>query len=300
MISRMTKDQMGNLIMLKRAFLYSAVARLSLRDGAAGDGAAGGGAGGAGGAAGGDGGAGGAADTRTPEQRILAMDAKNKELLSDLKKLKDVAKAFEGLDPEKAKAAMQAVEKAEEERRKAAGDFEGIKRQMQDQHKVELTKEQERGKRLEGALYTAIADNQLQLALKEKGNPVLLLPHMRPFVKVVEDAESPTGYKAVVVDKSGAARVKDGAGTPVSIEDLIGEFRAKDEFADAFYVSNASGTGGGGGAGGDRRSARGSSTQLVVPLADEKDATKYRQYRERAVKEGKTLVLESQLVAAGR
>lgn len=63
---------------------------------------------------------------------------KNKDdLLKELKELKD---KYGDLDPLKAKEALDAAKAAEDEKLKAAGDFEKLKEQLLERHKTELAK----------------------------------------------------------------------------------------------------------------------------------------------------------------
>lgn len=128
--------------------------------GGSGDGDGGSGAGeGEGGSGEGEGGAG--EGTKKPddkEAKRLARELASKQKAletanSKLNNLESELKKFEGIDPEAVKALLSekaeaeaAKQKAEEDRLKAAGDFEALKKRMADQHQKELVAAQDQVK----------------------------------------------------------------------------------------------------------------------------------------------------------
>lgn len=266
------------------SFLYRAMTMLSLHD------LPPGGEGGTGGS----GGAGGGGGTETPEQltaRIAAVDAKNRELLADQRRLKDSLKLFEGLDPDKARQAIEFHSKSEEEKARAAGNFDQMKKQLVDNHGIELGKVTTRAQKLEAQLYTVMAGSQITGALtgpdgQPLGSAELLMPVLSPLVKVVEKGDT---FETQVVDANGNQRFKDGAGTAMTVADLVAEFQANPKYAPAFFAPNVSGSGSGGSSAG-----AGALTGRTLRLskADQKDPQKYRSAKDRAAKDGLTLVLE--------
>jgi hypothetical protein len=176
---------------------------------------------------------------------------------ADRADLRKKLKAFEGLDPDQARVAIDQVE-----RFKRANPEEKAREQIE-AHKKELdakwTKEvQDRDSRI-SHLSTQISKHLVVSAataaiVAAKGKAILLLPHVERQVRVVEDNGD---FVARVVDDKGNVRItlKPGSTAPMGIDELVEEMRTSHDFASAFEGSGAYGTGqpppgGGGGTGG--------------------------------------------------
>ena len=167
-------------------------------------------------------------------------------------KTKAKVKAFEGIDPVKAKEAIAKIEelgtldpkkdvdRLVDEKVKAQLD------QVNERHQNELTA---RDKKIEGrdALLrqTLVHDAALKAIVAEKGDPDLLLPHILPRIQLELD-EDDTGKivpKTKVLDASGNVRIGDSQGNPMKIEGLVGELKKHEKFSKLFEGSGHSGTG---------------------------------------------------------
>src|SRR5262249_48617114 len=73
----------------------------------------------------------------------------------------------------------------------------------------------------------------------EKGNPVLLLPHIKQMTKVVADGEN---YVVRIVDGQGNLRV-NGTGSDMTISDLVKEMKGDKNFLGGFESDAKGGTG---------------------------------------------------------
>jgi hypothetical protein len=71
----------------------------------------------------------------------------------------------------------------------------------------------------------------------------VLLPHILPFIKVTEQDDD---FTAQVVDAKGNPRIADGQATPMTIAQLVEQFKADEAFGVAFAPSGAAGAGPGG------------------------------------------------------
>ena len=166
-------------------------------------------------------------------------------------------KAFEGLDPDKAKEAIAKIEelgtldpkkdtdRIVEEKVKAQLD------QVTERHTSELAA---RDKKIEGrdALLrrTLVKDAALAAIVAEKGDPELLLPHVLPSIQLDLDEDEATGEirpKVKVVDAAGNVRIGDSQGNPMKIEQLVGEMKRHDKFSRLFEGEGVPGTGDGSG-----------------------------------------------------
>ena len=150
-----------------------------------------------------------------------------------------------------------------DEKGDAATKFEKLKTDLQDSHKklqadLQAAHEQaisEKDQELAGmrssldkylidtAALTTLQDDRL------KGNPTLLLPHIREHSRVFNENGA---YVVRIIDKDGDPR-GDGKGGFMDIPGFVTELRSKDEFAQAFDGNLPSGGGtppsGGGGRG---------------------------------------------------
>jgi len=172
------------------------------------------------------------------------LKAKNQQLLRDAKAATDRAKLFEGLDPEAARAALAAQQKAEEERLRTTGDAESRIKAVTEEHRKEREKLEaqlkERDAFIESSTCETAARDAL-LAEGDEGTAELLTPHVLRQVKPLKDDK--TGkWRAIVVDKNGNTRYNT-AGDEMSIKELVVEMRANDKYKGAFPAPAASGTG---------------------------------------------------------
>lgn len=164
------------------------------------------------------------------------------------KALEKTAKAFEGLDVEKARAAIAKVEElgnidpAKEADKLANTKFEAAKAQLLEKHAGEIKTREDRIATLTGAVDGLTRKQQATLAIAEaKGAVELLLPHVLAHTRVKETDSGE--FVVEVVDKDGNARIGDGKGTPMDIKGLVAEMRASDTFGRAFDADGHDGTG---------------------------------------------------------
>lgn len=204
-------------------------------------------------------------------------------ILREKRALEERLKAFDGLDPETVKSALDAQAKIEEEKAKAAGNFEELKRQQNE--RFEKARKEWDGEKtvLLGTIERRVSDDETRAAISlEDGNAALLMPHVRSQIKVVKDGDE---YVAQVVDRKGNQRFT-ASGDPMSIRDLVKEMREKDEYKPAFAAPAASGTG----ARGSQRQA--TNGDIVMTAEQAKDVAQYRRAREEAAKHGGRVLIQ--------
>jgi hypothetical protein len=168
------------------------------------------------------------------------------------KDLQAIADQYKDLDPEKARAALKKIAELDHQTLLDKGEYETLKKQLVEQHEnekkqlvekhgTEIKTRDERIGGLTSALERQLIDAEATLAITEaKGAPVLLLPHLRSQIKVVEENGE---FVAKVVDGTGNPRIGDSAGKPMTITQLVEEMKASDQFARAFDASSAGGSG---------------------------------------------------------
>jgi len=162
------------------------------------------------------------------------------------KTAKSTLKAFEGLDPAKAKAALAKIAKIGDldpevhADRLASEKVEAIKTQLMEAAENDRKAWAGREGVLTGELRRVLVDNAAITALgANKGNVELL---QRVVTDRLRLTEKDGKFNVEVIDGNGNPRIKDAKGTPMTVEDLVVEMRADKRFAVAFE-SNAKGGG---------------------------------------------------------
>jgi hypothetical protein len=153
-----------------------------------------------------------------------------KELSDKLKKLGDI-----DIDEiEKLRAdAEERAEKGDDIEKKLASAQKKF-----DREKAELdTKLLARDKKI----HQLVAEDKARDAIEAAGGrPKVLLPHVLTNTKVIEEDGD---FVAVVIDEKGNERTAKSGDKRFSLEDLVLELKADEEFASAFNGTGASGTG---------------------------------------------------------
>lgn len=222
---------------------------------------------------------------------VGGLKAKNTELLDKLTKIKPILDVIGETTPDELGELLTTGRATKDKKLKDSGEFEKLKDQLVTEHSKEKKKLEDRVSVLTASLFDVLAEQELGRVLASEeiaGDPLLLTPHMRPFIKVQEDdkAASPRQrFRATVVDAAGNPRVKDGQGTPFSIKDLAEEFRGKNEFGKAF------GAGKGSGSGAQTEQRPGTVKAHEISWDDAQDVPKYRAAEEAAKKAGAELVI---------
>jgi hypothetical protein len=148
---------------------------------------------------------------------------------------------------------IQALIAAEEHNKQTAleraGEWDKLKEQMNNKHKEEIKKweglteaEKQNNVKLRGRLERYLVDAKATAAIAAaEGEPELLLPIVKRFMKVTEDLD--TGeFSTSIVDDKGGARV-NGKGDPLTVDELLLEMKSSEKLGRAFKASGASGGG---------------------------------------------------------
>jgi hypothetical protein len=159
------------------------------------------------------------------------------------RKANEKLKAYEDLDPAKAREAIKKVEEMAtwEPEQKVKEQIEAVKSQMMDAHGKEKAKLQERldklSKSLEEAMIISVASQELA---KEKGSVRLLMPHIRQQTRL---READGKFVVEVMGSDGNPRLTGSDGHPMSISELVAEMKTQNDFASAFEGTGATGSG---------------------------------------------------------
>lgn len=212
------------------------------------------------------------------DAQIAGLRTKNGELIGKNKTLSERAALLGDRTAEEIQADLDIARKFKEDKLKAEGDFEALKTSLVDQHKNELEKANGRATKVEGKLYDVLAKREAEkalLAAGDKSTPKVMLPHVLPFIKVVEVEDD---YVTQVVDAKGKQRYVGGE--PMTIEQLVDEFKANEDFGSSFPASGTTGSGATQGVNG------GGGRDHIISKADAQDTQKYRAARAAAEKAG--------------
>ena len=202
------------------------------------------------------------------EKKFKSLEGKISGL--DLDRLKEIdpddyASKLELLKKYEKEAEKQKTQKLKDEK-----NWEKLESQLKEQHQNEVNSLQEQfdsekqsltdqiaqitkaGETQKGEMQTSLikhiknGDLKAEIA-KAKGNITILMPHMSPLVDV--RANDKGKYSSVVLDDKGNPRTNN-LGQPMSIKELVTEFREKPEFSGAGIFEKAKKPGGSGSQGG--------------------------------------------------
>lgn len=155
---------------------------------------------------------------------------------------------------------LEAIDPAKEADKLVTAKVDAVKRDMTTQFDTERTDLNGKVGKYRGALDNVLRKGAAIEQISAAGGSVeALLPHVLNNLKFVESDDGK--FNVQVVDGDGNTRVGDAAGNPMTVAQLVGEFKSKDAFAPLFSASGQSGGGaspssggGGGGAPGKKRS----------------------------------------------
>ena len=121
-------------------------------------------------------------------------------------------------------------------------DPEKIKAELAKGYDAKIAEKDGKLKGMETSLTKYLVTSEATRAIAEsKGVPELLMPHISASVKVVADGSG--GFRAMVVDADGDARVSSVSGQAMTIQDLVKEMKASPVFGRAFESEAAQGGG---------------------------------------------------------
>jgi DNA-directed RNA polymerase subunit F len=220
------------------------------------------------------------------EQMVAGLKSKNSELLGRQKQMQSKLQKFGDIDPDRATAALEAMQKAEEEKQRAAGKFDELKSTLTEAHKRELAERDEKITKTTQRLYQIVGVNHAvqEISKVASRSVALLLPHVERVLRVVEDEDG--DFVPRIVDTKGNERMGRN-GDPMTVAEFLQELSAKDEFSTAFDAPNSSGSGAP--KGGNRGSN--ATGDVRISEADARDVQKYRAAKAEAEKRGTKLIM---------
>lgn len=158
-----------------------------------------------------------------------ALKAKNAELLEEIKKQKKLFEKFDGIDPEKAKQALDELKKLEDKKLADKGKYE----ELLENYKAEYEKKLEAERREKEQFLSNLKREKLTNFLIEKG----VLPDRAKFAlaETLDLVELELGESGIKLKKAG------GIGDAKELDSLIEEMKTSSAFL--FKSESASGSG---------------------------------------------------------
>lgn len=152
-----------------------------------------------------------------------------------------------GKTDEEIAALISAAEKNEQTALERAGEWDKLKEQMNERHRIELEKreasieaEKKANQALNAKIRRYLVDSKATSAIAAaEGEPELLLDYVKRFIKVEEDEHGE--FFTSIVDDKGGARV-NGKGDPLTVDELLAEMRSSEKLGRAFKASGSSGS----------------------------------------------------------
>lgn len=175
---------------------------------------------------------------------VLGLVENRNKVLDERKKLADQLKRLEGIDPDEYTELKKQFAEQEQRKLEQKGEWEKLREQMQKKHEEDVAKLNAQRENVMQKLRKVLVDNEATKVITSedfKGNPTLLLPHIRDRVRVDESGDD---FNVIVLQADGQTPlIADASGSPASIKDLISEMREDPSFGQAFAASGATGTG---------------------------------------------------------
>jgi len=169
---------------------------------------------------------------------VSGLKSAYKKTTENFKSLEKEANQYKklGLTPEEILKLKESFDKAENERLSKTGDFDTLKKQMEENHGKEIRTREEKI----SSLMSRIKDAEVSQAIVElKGIPDLLLPIIKNQIELVEENGK---LETIVKDKDGSTRL-NSKNDKMTVKELLTELKNSDIFGRAFEASGATGTG---------------------------------------------------------
>lgn len=155
-------------------------------------------------------------------------------------------KNFEGIDAAKAREALTRLDEIAKfnPQEKIKAGMDEWKKQILGQHQEQLSEAEKREKAIKGQLRDVLVSEKLTRALSEaKGSIPLLLPQLQSHIRMREQ-EGGQMIPEVIDPKTGTVRVGDIiSGAPMTIPQLVSEFKSNPDYAPAFLGTGSTGSG---------------------------------------------------------
>lgn len=189
------------------------------------------------------------------ELKRLNADAMNRR-----KELEALKKTLpQDFDPDEWTRLREDAAKRAEEDLARKGEWDSLKRQMEERHQAEiakLTKERDEAiSETERYLLDEAATREIASA---DGIPEILLPYIKTRTRVVKDGGK---RHVIVLDGDGNPMIGDAKGTPMTLAQFVADLKKHETFGATFKAARSGG-------GGSQQGSSGGGAQRVITDAD--------------------------------
>lgn len=162
---------------------------------------------------------------------VSGLKAKRDELLAEVKKQKAIAEQFEGLDPAKVKEALASIDQAETDKLTKKGEWDTLKKQLEDRHKSEI--EAEQGKY--NGLLTTLKQAEMKNLLTSRG----IMPDR--LKAAIAEGDFDNLFELKPGENGFSLAKKDGIGDAAEMDTIFAGFKEQAPYL--FTGNDASGSG---------------------------------------------------------
>lgn len=219
-------------------------------------------------------------------ENVDALVSGKARLKKDHDELREKFKAYEGIDAEAARKALEKIKTlGEGGDSKAAEKIEAIRKQLLDEFAQKEQTYQTQAQQLESQLTRHLIESAATQALaKHKGDAALLMPHILSAVKATKDERGKYVLRVVGADgETVTSKLSGRAGEDMTVDELVsGEYKQK--FAAAFEGTNSSGSG----ASGSNRTSGGAG-RFTITREQARDPQTYQSVKAQAVAAGQQI-----------
>lgn len=175
-----------------------------------------------------------------PYERFQEVVNKRRTAETEAKKLRQKLEQLGDIDPDEYRTLKEQRQEAEAAKLKKEGDFEALKDQLKSKYQKELEARDSDLGRTRSALQKHLIEGTAIAAIaKEKGSAKLLLPHVVSRARMVEEDGE---YRVEVLGANGEPMF-NAEGERASIEDVVRELKASEDFLGAFEATGRAGSG---------------------------------------------------------
>jgi len=166
------------------------------------------------------------------------------DALREAKDAKTKLQNYEGVDPDEFKRLKDAAAEAERKKAAAEGDFKALEKQLIERHSAERQGDAKKIEKLTKALERRLVDARLaEMLAKHEADPSMLPLLQLEGRRYVRVKETDDDFEEYVTDEAGKGPlISDGKGTPMNVDDLVGQV-LKTKYPAAFRGTGSSGGG---------------------------------------------------------
>lgn len=220
-------------------------------------------------------------------ENVDALVSGKARLKKDYDDLREKAKAFDGLDPAEARAALDKLKALGDGESKTSEKLEAVRRQLLEEFEKKEQGYVAQTQAIESQLQRHLIEAAASQALaKHKGDAALLMPHIAASVRAVKNEKGQYVLRVVAPDgETMTSKLSGRAGEDMTVDELVsGEY--KQRFPAAFEGTGSSGSG----ATGSGRSSGGAG-RFTITREQARDPMAYQAVKAQAIAAGQQVAI---------